>query len=468
MSLQSSHMRTVGLIVAGSFFMQNLDSAIINTSLPQMAVSFGVRPVDLSLGITAYILSTAAFLPISGYLADRLGSRTVFAVAIVLFTLASVACGAASTLPMFALARVAQGLGAAMMSPVGRTLVLRQAQKHEIVHAMAMITWPALIAPVLAPVLGGFITTYVSWRWNFLLNAPLGLIAIALVLAFIPKQAPQGTGPFDLKGFVLSSLALVCLLYGLERFSAGLGGWGMSVALLGLGALASIASVRHFRTTAHPLLQLEALSVPTFRISSIGAGLVVRAVISATPFLLPLLFQVGFGVSAAAAGVLIMVYFLGNLAMKTVTTATLRRFGFRSILAVNGALASLAIGLCALLSSASLSVASVAILLFAGVTRSMQFTCLNTMQFADISRAQQGPASTLSSILQQIATALGVGLGAILLQLIADLRGARGVDLPDLRLTLAIVAVAGVIAALRNLKLPRNAGEEVSGHRAGN
>jgi len=466
MSIHSSHMRIVGLIVAGAFFMQNLDSAIINTSLPQMAVSFGVRPVDLSLGITAYILSMAAFLPISGYLSDRLGARGVFAVAIVVFTLASVACGAARSLPMFALARVAQGLGGAMMGPVGRALVLRQAQKHEIVHAMAMITWPALIAPVIAPVLGGIITTYVSWRWNFLLNLPLGLVAIVLVLTLIPKQPPQGTGPFDIRGFALSSIALSCLLYGLERFSAGLGGWGMSLALLGLGTLAGIASVRHFRRVDHPLLDLSALSVQTFQISSVGAGLVLRAVISATPFLLPLLFQVGFGVSAAAAGVLIMVYFLGNVIMKTTTTATLRRFGFRSILVVNGTLASAAIGLCALLGSASLTIWSAAILFFAGMTRSMQFTCLNTIQFADVSRAQQGAASTLSSILQQLATALGVGVSAILLQLIADSRGAGGVDLPDLKIALVIVSVVGVVAALRNLKLPRNAGEEVSGHRA--
>ena len=466
MSIHSAHMRIVGLIVAGAFFMQNLDSAIINTSLPQMAVSFGVRPVDLSLGITAYILSMAAFLPISGYLSDRLGARGVFAAAIVVFTLASVACGAARSLPLFALARVAQGLGGAMMGPVGRALVLRQAQKHEIVHAMAMITWPALLAPVIAPVLGGLITTYISWRWNFLLNAPLGLIAIVLVLAFIPKQAPLGTGPFDMRGFVLSSIALTCLLYGLERFSAGLGGWGMSLALLTLGAAAGIQSVRHFRHVGHPLLELSALSVQTFHISSVGAGLVLRAVISATPFLLPLLFQVGFGVSAAAAGVLVMVYFLGNVVMKTSTTATLRRFGFRSILVVNGTLASIAIGLCALLGSASLTIWSGAVLLFAGMTRSMQFTCLNTIQFADISRAQQGAASTLSSILQQLGTALGVGVSAIILQLVAELRGASGVDLPDLRITLSVVSVLGIAAALRNLKLPRNAGEEVSGHRS--
>ena len=466
MSIHSSHMRIVGLIVAGAFFMQNLDSAIINTSLPQMAVSFGVRPVDLSLGITAYILSMAAFLPISGYLSDRLGARGVFAAAIVVFTLASVACGAARSLPAFALARVAQGLGGAMMGPVGRALVLRQAQKHEIVRAIAMITWPALLAPVIAPVLGGLITTYVSWRWNFLLNAPLGLIAIVLVLTFIPKQEPLGTGPFDFRGFGLSALALTCLLYGLERFSAGRGGWGMSLVLLALGFLAGIASVRHFRKVTHPLLELSALSVQTFHISSVGAGLVLRAVISATPFLLPLLFQVGFGVSAAAAGVLIMVYFLGNVVMKTATTATLRRYGFRRILVVNGTLASIAIGMCALLGSASLTLWSSAVLLFAGMTRSMQLTCLNTIQFADVSRAQQGAASTLSSMLQQLGTALGVGVSAILLQLVAELRGAPGVDLPDLKISLVVVSLVGIVAALRNLKLAPNAGEEVSGHRS--
>lgn len=458
-------MRIVGLIVAGAFFMQNLDSAIINTSLPQMAASFGVRPVDLSLGITAYILSTAAFLPVSGYLANRLGERGVFAWAIVIFTVASVACGAAHTLPLFALARVAQGLGGAMMGPVGRTLVLRQAQKHEIVHAMAMITWPALLAPVIAPVLGGLITTYVSWRWNFLLNAPLGVIAIVLVLTLIPKHAREAVAPFDLKGFVLSAVALTCLLYGLERFSGGLTGWVTSAGLLALGTLAGFASLRHFRQAAHPLLDLSALSIPTFHITSVGAGLVLRAVISATPFLLPLLFQLGFGASAAVAGVLIMVYFLGNLLMKTITTATLRRFGFRKILLVNGILVSVAIGLCASLNSASLTMWSCSILFFAGLTRSMQFTCLNTLQFADVSRPQQGAASTLSSILQQIGTALGVGVSAILLQVIADARGATGVDLYDLRVTLIAVAALGVLAALRNQQLEAHAGAEVSGHR---
>jgi EmrB/QacA subfamily drug resistance transporter len=457
-------MRRVGLIVAGALFMQNLDSAIINTSLPQMAMSFGVRPVDLSLGITAYVLSMAAFLPVSAYLSDRLGVREVFASAIAVFTLASVACGAARTLPMFALARIAQGIGGAMMAPVGRALVLGHVRKHELVHAMAIMSWPALVAPVIAPVLGGFITTYASWRWNFLLNAPLGLMAITLVWLFVPRQEPSDRRPFDLIGFALSAAALLCLLYGFERFSAGVAGWNVSAALLAVGIVMGLGSVRHFRRTAHPLLDLSALSVSTFRFTTVGGGLLLRALISAVPFVLPLLFQVGFGVSAAAAGALVMVFFVGNLLTKTMTTAAIRRFGFRRILAINGFCASLAIGLCALLGSASLTVWSCVVLLFAGVTRAMQFTTLSALQFADISAPQRGSASTVSSISQQVATALGIGSTAILMQLVAELRGAKGVGLADLRITLGAVAVASALTVLSTLRLPRNAGDAARGH----
>jgi EmrB/QacA subfamily drug resistance transporter len=456
-------MRRVGFIVAGALFMQNLDSAIINTSLPQMAASFGVRPVDLSLGITAYVLSMAAFLPVSAYLSDRLGVREVFASAIVVFTLASVACGAARTLPMFAFARIAQGVGGAMMAPVGRALVLSNVRKHELVRAMAIMSWPALMAPVIAPVLGGLITTYASWRWNFLLNAPLGVAAITLVAIFVPRQESNSPRPFDLTGFVLSAAALLCLLYGFERFSAGLTGWNVSAALLAVGVLVSVACFWHFRRAAYPLLDLSALSVETFRFTGVGGGLAVRALISAVPFVLPLLFQVGFGVSAAASGALIMVFFVGNLLTKTMTTAAIRRFGFRTILVTNGCLASLAIGLCALLGSASLTIWSCAILLFAGVTRAMQFTTLSSLQFADISAQQRGAASTLASISQQIATALGIGSSAILMQVVADVHGNGAVGLADIRITLGLVAVASMLTVLATLSLPRNAGDAARG-----
>jgi EmrB/QacA subfamily drug resistance transporter len=455
----------LSLVVAGAFFMQNLDSAIINTSLPQMAMSFGVRPVDLSLGIMAYILSMAAFLPISSFLSDRYGARAVFATAVGVFSLASVACAAATTLTLFAAARIAQGLGAAMMAPVGRALVVRGAQKHEIVGAMAMITWPALLAPVIAPVLGGLITTYWSWRWNFLINAPLGVLAIGFSLMIIPRQDCVARSAFDGQGFVLSAVSLICLLYGLERLSAGDASASASGILLVVGALTSITCVRHLRRSPHPLVELSALSVVTFRASSVGAGFFIRALISAVPFLLPLLFQVGLGASPAAAGVLLMIYFLGNVVMKTATTRLLRRFGFRQILLVNGVLASIAIGLCALLQSASPTAWTCVVLVFAGVTRSMQFTSLTALQFADLSRSQQGPASTLSSILQQVGAALGVGGSAVVLQGVAHVRGTPVIGLMDLRIAFCLLALGGVMAALGYRNLPENAGQDVSGHR---
>jgi EmrB/QacA subfamily drug resistance transporter len=466
MSGEADQLKRVALVVAGALFMQNLDTAIINTSLPQLAASFAVSPVDTSVAITAYILSMAAFLPGSGYLSARFGARAVFASAVALFTTASIGCALARTLPLFVLARVAQGMGGAMMVPVGRVLVLHQAPRPEIVRAMWMISWPALTAPVIAPVLGGAITTYLTWRWNFLLNVPFGLLVLVLVRIHIPPQTPEGVGRFDTIGFVLSTMALACLLYALQGFGSGMVHSSVSVALLALGVIAAWASVRHFRRVDHPLVDLSVLSLRTFRLCTFGPGMVVRMVISTSPFLLPMLFQVGFGATAAASGLLLSLYYLGNVTMKSVTTAALRGFGFRRVLVVNGVLASLAIGCCVLLRSSSLTITSCLILLWAGSTRSLQFTSLSALQFADVPRPQLGRAANLSAILQQIGTAAAVGFSAILLQVMATLRGGGTVGLADVRLTLVTVAGAGVLAALAITNLAPSAGSELSGHRA--
>ncbi len=312
----ASGAQRVALIVAAAFFMQNLDGVIIATSLPQMASAFRVRPADLNIGITAYMLSTAAFVPLSGWVADRLGAKRVFAGAIVIFTLASLACGFAQDLWQFTAARIVQGLGGALMTPVGRVVVLRSAEKADLLAATALLTWPALIAPVIGPVLGGFITTYVSWRWNFFLNAPLGAVGVALVLAFVPGGSVAAKPRFDLPGFMLTSAALVALLAGLE----GLSGphrvlSGLTVlAGMGLGAIAA----RPLSRREGPLLDLSPLKIPTFTISTVDAGNLFRLTISATPFLLPLMFQVAFGLSAWMAGLYVFAYFAGNLLMKTV------------------------------------------------------------------------------------------------------------------------------------------------------
>lgn len=460
--------RRVALIVAVAFFMQLLDSTIISTSLPQMGQSFSVPAVAMSIGITAYMLTMAVFVPLSAWLADRFGARNIFLVAIALFTLASIACGFSQGLTQFVAARIVQGLGSALMTPVGRILVLRNAEKSELLNATALITWPALFAPVVGPVLGGFITTYLSWHWNFFINAPLGLAGLALVARFVPGDRESEAKPFDWPGFFLTSLGLAVMLYGLERLAHPEDGLLPTAGSIGIGIVIGWFAVRHLLQARHPLLDLSAFKILTFASSTLAAGTVFRVAINATPFLLPLLFQVGFGLRPVDAGLLVLAYFLGNLGMKTVTTPTLRRFGFRTVMVMNGVIASLAIMACGAISPQTPLALTVALMLVAGLSRSMQFTALYTLAFADIGAAQRSSAATLSSMLQQIAMLFGVAIAAAILNLSQIVRGETVHDLVDFKITFVAIGLVGLAAAMRFLVLPANAGAEVSGHSANN
>lgn len=455
--------RRVALIVAAAFFMQNLDGAIINTSLPQMARTFGVRPADLNIGITAYILSTAAFVPLSGWVADRLGPKRVFAGAIVVFTLASIACGLSQDLWQFTAARAIQGLGGALMTPVGRMVVLRNAEKSDLLAATALITWPALIAPVVGPVLGGFITTYVNWRWNFLLNGPLGVAGMALVLAFIPNSRDAGRSRFDVPGFLLTASSLIALLAGFQGLVQGRD-WVWPILAVAAGLGLGAVSIVHLRRAASPLLELSSFKARTFAIATLDAGNVFRITIAATPFLLPLMFQLAFGLSAWLAGLYVLAYFGGNLLMKTVTTPALRYFGFRTVLIANGVLAGAAMIACAFLTPATSTVIVVAVLLIAGLTRSMQFTALATLAFADIEPHQRASSATLSSMVQQVGVGVGVAVAAILINLSEAWRGAAHLALADFRFAFLVVGGVALAASLLFLRLAPDAGAEVSGH----
>ncbi|MER9583275.1 DHA2 family efflux MFS transporter permease subunit [Mesorhizobium sp. M0276] len=464
----ATNARRVALIVAIAFFMQLLDSTIISTSLPQMGASFGVSAVAMSIGITAYMLTMAVFVPLSGWLADRFGARNIFLLAIILFTLASLACGFSQDLSQFVAARVVQGLGSALMTPVGRILVLRNASKSELLNATALITWPALFAPVVGPVLGGFITTYLSWHWNFFINIPLGVVGLALVARFIPGDREADPKPLDWPGFALTSAGLALLLYGLERIAHPEDGVLPTMLLIVAGIVIGWLAVRHLRRAPHPLLDLSSFKVLTFAISTLAAGTIFRVAINATPFLLPLLFQVGFGLSPVDAGMMILAYFFGNLGMKTVTTPTLRRFGFRSVLVVNGLIASAAIMASAAISPQTPQALVVALMLIAGLSRSMQFTALNTLAFADIDAAQRSSAATLSSMLQQVAMLFGVAVAVAVLNLSQIARDRPALDLVDFRIAFLVIGAIGLVAALRFLALPAGAGAEVSGHMPGN
>lgn len=453
----------IALIVASAFFMQNLDGAIINTSLPQMAASFRVGVVDVNIGITAYILAVGAFVPMSAWASDRFGAKNVFAAAIVVFTLASAACAFATDLTQFVIARVVQGMGGALMTPVGRIVVLRNAKKTELVQATALITWPALIAPVVGPVLGGAITTFLDWRWNFLLNLPLGLIGLLLVIAYIPNHREEGRTPLDLFGALLAGMALSLLILGLERLAQS-DDWRLSAACLLGGAAFAAGAVTWFRRAKHPLLDLSPLKEPTFSISSLDAGNFFRVSISATPFLLPLLLMEVWMLNPLQAGGYVLVYFLGNLAMKTVTTVSLRKLGFRDLLVWNGVAVGLTVAACGFLTPGTPAVIAGTIMFLAGATRSMQFTALNTLTFAETTQEQRAAASTLSSMLQQVAMALGVASAAILLSLSQANHGGARVEMEDFRFAFIVCGAFALVGSLLMLRLKPDAGAEVSGH----
>jgi EmrB/QacA subfamily drug resistance transporter len=455
----------VALIVACAFFMENLDATIIATALPQMAHAFQISPTRMSLGITAYVLAVAACIPASGWVADRVGARRLFCTAIGVFTLASMLCGAAPNFAAFIAARILQGSAAAMMSPVGRLVVLRNTAKPDLMRALSTLVWPALIAPVLGPPLGGFITSAASWRWIFYVNLPLGLLGMALVLAFVPNEKPAARTPFDGRGFVLMAVALGCLTYGLDviglQQSSGV---GLGLGLLAAAALVGWLALRHLRTTPHPVVSLAALKWKTFFVSNISGGALSRAGISATPFLLPLMFQLGFGLSPVVSGMLLLIYMAANLLMKTVTNPILRRFGFRRVMVVNGLIASTGIAACALISP-GLPLLAGLVLVLAGASRSMQFTAITMVAFADVTPEQRAPASVLSSLTQQIGMGMGVAVGALMLHFSQLLRGTPELGVFDFRVALVLAGVVSALAVFSYATLDRNAGSEISGAR---
>ncbi len=459
LSLQT---RLIALVVAVTFFMENLDATVIATALPTMAAAFGVTPVDMNIGITAYILAVAIFIPLSSWVADRFGARRVFAGAIIVFTLASLLCGLSQSLEMFVFARVLQGIGGALMVPVGRLAVLRNTDKKDLVSMIAIITWPGLVAPILGPLAGGLIVTHASWPWIFYVNLPLGALALIAALWLVPEGREATVRTFDAKGFVLLAGACVALLGGLEWLGSQSGESLIAgFAVVAAGVLLAAWAVRHCRRHSDPLLPLETLSINTFRVSVFGGSLF-RLAISALPFLLPLLFQIAFSLSPVDAGLLVLAVFAGNLAMKPFTTAIMQRHGFRKVLLVNGVIGVASIMACALFSAQTPFAVIAAVLFVGGLSRSMQFTCYNAIGFADIAKARMSEASALFSMSFQLAMGLGVTVAALLLRASMTLQGHDAqAQVADFRVAFVGVALLGALALVDVYRLPMTAGERV-------
>ncbi|HCC2528922.1 TPA: MFS transporter [Klebsiella pneumoniae] len=452
------------LLVAGAFFMEFLDGTVIATALPDMARDFGVTAVELNIGISAYLITLAVLIPASGWIADRFGARAIFTLALAIFTLASVFCGLSTEVHIFVAMRILQGVGGALMVPVGRLAVLRTTPKHQLIKAIATLTWPALVAPIIGPPLGGFITRYASWHWIFFINVPLGLAAIILSLRIIPDIRETERRSFDLSGFITTSVAMVSLVTAMERLGDRQPQIWPTLALAALGFGCLLYSFRHFRRAAAPMVRLDALQVPTFRVTMYGGSLF-RASISAVPFLLPLLFQVGFGMDPFHSGLLVLAVFVGNLTIKPATTPLIRWLGFRRLLLINGALNVCSLLACALLTPQTPVWAIMLILYLGGVFRSIQFTGVSTLAFADVPAAQMSDANTLFSTASQLAVGLGITLGAIGIRLgeqVGDWLHLTELPGISFRLSFVFIALICLVGMIDSLHLAKTAGSSVS------
>jgi EmrB/QacA subfamily drug resistance transporter len=451
----------VPLIVACGLFMENMDATVIATALPAIAQSFGEDPLRLSLAITTYLLSLGVFLPLSGWLADRFGARSVFASAIAVFTAGSIACALSASLPQLVLARALQGLGGAMMVPVGRLVVLRSIPKAELVTAMAYLTIPALLGPVIGPPLGGFIATYYTWHWIFLINLPIGALGLVLTFLFIPNLKEPHRDPLDLRGFALAGPGLAATMLGFENIGRGVLPGGVVAALIVSGVALLLLYVRRARGVAAPVLDLSLFRLPTFR-ASVAGGFAFRAGIGALPFLLPLLLQRGFGLTPFASGMTTCAAAAGALLMKLTAAPILRLVGFRQVLVVNTVVCSIFMAVCALFRPTTPHALIVMTLLVGGFFRSLQFTSLNTLAYADIGTSVMSRATTLASVGQQLSLTFGVGLGALMLHATLTLRGGTlGAD--DFWPAFVGIGLVSLLALVFIVPLPRDAGSELAG-----
>ena len=452
-------------LVAATFFMEYLDTTVIATALPQMAHSFGIGPNSLSLGVTAYMLALAIFIPASGWVADRCGARTVFFSAVVTFTVASVLCGISQNVDEFVAARILQGIGGAMMVPVGRMVVVRSTEKSKLMQAISTITWPAIAAPVVGPPIGGFITTYASWRWIFLLNVPFGIAVLAAIAVIVPNLRGEQPRPLDVTGLVLSGAALTAILYGAELASqAGQNPW-VAVSVVTAGVAIGIVAFVHAKRHPHPLVDVSTLKIPTFSVTVV-TGSVTRIGIGAAPYLMPLLFQIGFGLSAFKSGLLLLASALGNLGMKALTTRILERWGFRFVSVVDVTIAGVSLIACGMLTPGT-PLAIVLIVVFVyGVTRSMQFSTLATLAYADVAQPQMSAASTLWSAAAQMTIGLGIAFGALALRVAANFNGettGHVFTLDDFRLAFLGAGVLTLLSVWGYAQMARDAGQNVGG-----
>ena len=418
--------RLIPLIVATALFMENMDSTVIATSLPAIAADIGTSPLTLKLAITSYLLSLAVFIPASGWTADRFGARMVFSAAVAVFMIGSIGCALSSSVTDFVIARILQGFGGAMMTPVGRLVLLRSIDKSALVNAMAWVTVPALIGPVIGPPLGGFITTYLTWHWIFLINIPIGLVGIIMALRYIDPIRSEDPERFDLYGLVLAGIGLGGIAFGLSVAGLNLLPWPVVIALIVIGSISMTLYVIHARRTASPVLDFALLRLPTMRASIIGG----------------FLFRLG----------------IGSLPARIIKT-----FGFRNVMVINAVVSSIFLAACALFTITTPLLLIMILLVVGGFFRSLQFTAINTLAYAEVEPAQMSRATTLVSVNQQLAVSAGVAVGAFSVESTMLLHHVSELSASDFVPAFIVVSIISTISAYFFYEMPVDAGHQVSG-----
>jgi EmrB/QacA subfamily drug resistance transporter len=457
--------RLVAIIVACGLFMEQLDGTILSTALPAMARSLQADPLHMSTALTAYLLSLAVFTPVSGQVADRFGSRTVFCAAILLFMAGSALCGLATGLPTLVAARIVQGVGGALMVPVGRLVLLRAVPRQELVSAIAWMLVPGMIGPVLGPPVGGFITSYLNWRWIFYVNIPVGLIGLVAVLRYIEEVKEPGPVRFDIRGTAFSGLSLCCLMFGLETLSRGQIAPEWGTALLATGVVSAVLYWLHSRRHPAPVLDFRLMRIPTFA-ASVISGTLFRIGFGSLPFLLPMLMQIGFGVSAAESGVITFAAAAGSVLMKATARPMLRILGFRRTFIGVGLVSAVLLASCGLFRPAWPLPLIYAVLLTCGFISSLQFTAYNTIAYADLPARLMSGATSFYSTFQQFALTLGIAVAAASLSVLDKISGQELPDLHDFTVTFLLMGCIAALSVPVAARLPADAGAELSGQRA--